>query len=162
MLVSFRFDRQIGRHRPWAEQEREGQPARSRLPRKTCWISFGHTYATAPAFVARGAGTIINIASVVGISPETLNGVYGATKAYVIAFSHSLQHELAGKGIRVQAVLPGATATDLWELAGLPVTTSAPDESFTTMALSINFFRPVWQARLRADARVVNRGQNVG
>jgi len=78
------------------------------------------TYAAAPAFVARGAGTIINIASVVGISPETLNGVYGATKAYVIALSHSLQHELADKGIRIQAVLPGATATDIWEIAGLP------------------------------------------
>ena len=78
------------------------------------------TYAAAPAFVARGAGTIINIASVVGISPETLNGVYGATKAFVIALSHSLQHELADKGIRIQAVLPGATATDLWEIAGLP------------------------------------------
>jgi short-subunit dehydrogenase len=78
------------------------------------------TYAAAPAFVARGAGTIINIASIVGISPEALNGVYGATKAFVIALSHSLQHELADKGIRVQAVLPGATATDLWERAGLP------------------------------------------
>ena len=65
------------------------------------------TYAAAPAFVARGVGTIINIASVVGISPETLNGVYGASKAYVIALSHSLQHELAGKGVRIQAVLPG-------------------------------------------------------
>ena len=78
------------------------------------------TYAAAPGFVARSNGTIINIASVVGISPETLNGVYGATKAFVIAFSHSLQHELADKGVRIQAVLPGATATDLWEIAGLP------------------------------------------
>jgi len=78
------------------------------------------TYAAAPAFVARSAGTIINIASVVGISPETLNGVYGATKAYVLALSHSLQHELADKGIRIQAVLPGATATEIWEIAGLP------------------------------------------
>ena len=77
------------------------------------------TYAAAPGFVARGAGTIINIASVVGISPETLNGVYGATKAFVLALSHSLQHELGDKGIRIQAVLPGATATDLWEAAGL-------------------------------------------
>jgi uncharacterized protein (TIGR00369 family) len=40
--------------------------------------------------------------------------------------------------------------------------TLAPDESFTTMALSINFFRPVWQARLRAEARVINRGKRVG
>jgi short-subunit dehydrogenase len=78
------------------------------------------TYAAAPAFVARGAGTIINIASVVGISPETLNGVYGASKAYVLAFSHSLQHELAAKGVRVQTVVPAATATELWDLAGLP------------------------------------------
>jgi uncharacterized protein len=57
---------------------------------------------------------------VVGISPETLNGVYGASKAYVIALSHSLQHELADKGLRIQAVLPGATATELWAIAGLP------------------------------------------
>jgi short-subunit dehydrogenase len=64
------------------------------------------TYAAAPAFVARGKGTIVNIASIVGISPETLNGVYGASKAYVLALSHSLQHELAGKGLRIQAVLP--------------------------------------------------------
>ena len=78
------------------------------------------TYAAAPGFVARGKGTIINIASIVGISPETLNGVYGATKAYVIALSHSLQHELAAKGIRIQAVLPAGTATDFWDKTGLP------------------------------------------
>jgi short-subunit dehydrogenase len=77
-------------------------------------------YAAAPAFVARGAGTIINIASVGGIAAEALNGVYCASKAYVIALSHSLNHELADKGIRIQAVLPGATATDLWEASGRP------------------------------------------
>src|SRR5258706_3362205 len=71
-------------------------------------------YAAAPAFVSRGTGTIINIGSIVGISPESLNGVYGASKAFVLALSHSLQHELADKGIRIQAVLPGATPTDLW------------------------------------------------
>jgi hypothetical protein len=76
------------------------------------------TYAAAPAFAARGTGTIINIASVVGVAPEMLNGVYGASKAYVLALSQSLQHELADKGVRVQAVLPGATATDFWEIAG--------------------------------------------
>jgi len=42
------------------------------------------------------------------------------------------------------------------------VTTLAPDESFTTVTLSIQFFRPVWQTLLRAEARVVNRGKNMG
>ena len=79
------------------------------------------TYAAAPGFVARGAGSFINIASIVAVSPETLNGVYGGTKAFVLAFSQSLQHELADKGVRVQAVLPGATATEFWDIAGLPV-----------------------------------------
>ncbi len=79
------------------------------------------TYAAVPGFVARGAGAIINIASIVAIAPELLNGVYGASKAFVLAFTKSLQHELTDKGIRVQAVLPGATATDFWNIAGRPV-----------------------------------------
>ncbi|TDR05125.1 SDR family NAD(P)-dependent oxidoreductase [Paraburkholderia silvatlantica] len=79
------------------------------------------TYAAVPGFVARGQGAIINIASIVSIAPEILNGVYGGTKAFVLAFSQSLHHELADKGIRVQAVLPGATATEFWETGGLPL-----------------------------------------
>jgi short-subunit dehydrogenase len=76
------------------------------------------TYAVAPAFVARGAGTIINISSVVGIAVEALNGVYSASKSYVLSFGHSLQKDLAEKGVRVQTVLPGATATEFWDVAG--------------------------------------------
>ncbi len=76
------------------------------------------TYAVAPSFVARGNGTIINIASVVGIAAEMLNGVYSASKSYVISFGHSLQKDLADKGVRVQTVLPGATATEFWDVAG--------------------------------------------
>jgi uncharacterized protein len=79
-------------------------------------------YAAAPAFVERGRGTIINIASIVAIAPELLNGVYGGSKAFVLAFSQSLQHELADKNVRVQAVLPGATATEFWDIAGVPIT----------------------------------------
>jgi short-subunit dehydrogenase len=79
------------------------------------------TYAAVPGFIARGGGTIINIASIVGIAPEFLNGVYGGTKAFVIAFSRSLHYELAQKGLRVQVVLPGATATEFWDIAGRPM-----------------------------------------
>ncbi len=60
--------------------------------------------------------------------------------------------------------LHGGVLCDLADAAmGMAfVSTLAPDESFTTIALSINFFRPVWQAVLRAEAHVVNRGKNVG
>ncbi|MCA8316083.1 SDR family oxidoreductase [Burkholderia multivorans] len=79
------------------------------------------TYAAVPGFVARGHGAVINIASIVALSPETLNGVYGGGKAFVLAFTQSLHHELADKGVQVQAVLPGATATDFWQTGGLPI-----------------------------------------
>jgi uncharacterized protein len=81
------------------------------------------TYAAVPGFVARARGAIINISSVVGVVPEMLNGVYGASKAYVLAFSQSLKHELADKGVQVQVVLPGATRTALWEIAGVDIAT---------------------------------------
>jgi short-subunit dehydrogenase len=76
------------------------------------------TYAAAPAFVARGTGTIINISSAVAIAVEALNGVYSASKSYVLSFGHSLQKDLAEKGVHVQTVLPAATATEFWDIAG--------------------------------------------
>lgn len=91
------------------------------------------TYAVAPAFVARGTGTLINIASVVGIAVEALNGVYSASKSYVLSFGHALQRDLGDKGVRIQSVLPGATATEFWDVAGYapqkesPITMSAND-----------------------------------
>ena len=79
------------------------------------------TYAALPGLLQRGGGAIINIASVLGIVPEFLSGVYGGTKAFVIAFSRSLHNEFAQKDIRVQVVLPGATATNFWDIAGTPL-----------------------------------------
>ncbi|MEE3623745.1 SDR family oxidoreductase [Nitrospirillum sp. BR 11752] len=79
------------------------------------------TYAAVPGLVKRGGGLVINIASIAGIAPEILNGTYGGTKAFVVAFTQSLHHELAGKGLRAQAVLPGATRTEFWGVAGVPV-----------------------------------------
>ena len=40
--------------------------------------------------------------------------------------------------------------------------TLGPDESFTTVELKINFFRPVWRARLKAEGAVLQRGRTVG
>ncbi|MGX9390197.1 SDR family NAD(P)-dependent oxidoreductase [Nitrobacteraceae bacterium UC4449_H16] len=81
------------------------------------------TYAIVPAFLNRGGGTIINISSIVAIWPEILNGVYAGSKAYVIAFSQSLRNELADTNIRIQVVVPGATATNFWNVAGVDIDT---------------------------------------
>ena len=79
------------------------------------------TYAVMPAFVARAKGAVINISSALGIAPELLNGVYGGTKAFVLAFGLSLHKEFSGRGIRIQTVVPGATATDYWDLSATPL-----------------------------------------
>jgi short-subunit dehydrogenase len=89
------------------------------------------TYAAVPAFLQRGRGTVINLSSIVGLAPDLLNGVYGASKAFVLAFTLSLQKELANRGVRVQAVLPGAVATELWAIAGTPVETLPADTVMT-------------------------------
>ena len=98
------------------------------------------TYAAVPGFVARGGGAIINISSVVAIAPERLNGVYGATKSFVLALSQSLNAELAEKNVRIQAVLPGATATNFWTVAGgsleqLPTTIVMQSDDLVDAAL---------------------------
>jgi short-subunit dehydrogenase len=73
------------------------------------------------AFVARGAGGVINIASVLALAPEMFDGVYSGTKAYLLNLSHSLAAQVEGKGVRVQAVLPGATRTEIWARSGKDV-----------------------------------------
>jgi short-subunit dehydrogenase len=77
--------------------------------------------AVTPRWVKAGAGAMINIGSVVGLAPEFGLTVYGATKAFVLFLSQGLQHELGPKGIHIQAVLPAATRTEIWEKAGIDV-----------------------------------------
>lgn len=74
--------------------------------------------AAAQAFAARGWGDIINISSVTAFIPERFNGTYSASKAFVLNLTQALNAELQGKGVRVQAVLPGYTRTEIFERAG--------------------------------------------
>jgi len=77
--------------------------------------------AAAKAFAGRGRGTIINVASVLALAPELFNGSYSATKAFVLNLTQSMQQELAPLGLRIQAVLPGATRTEIWDRAGTDI-----------------------------------------
>lgn len=79
--------------------------------------------AIAPRLVQAGTGTIVNIGSVVGFAPELGMTIYGATKAFVLFLSQGLNLELSPRGIYVQAVLPAATRTEIWERAGVDINT---------------------------------------
>ena len=78
-------------------------------------------HAIAPRLVAAGHGSIVNIGSVVGLAPELGLTVYGATKAFVLFLSQGLDRELGPKGVHVQAVLPSATRTEIWQRSGRDV-----------------------------------------
>ena len=79
--------------------------------------------AASARMVAAGEGAIVNIGSVVGLAPELGMAVYGATKAFVLFLSQGMSLELAPKGVYVQAVLPAATRTEIWERAGIDINT---------------------------------------
>ena len=78
--------------------------------------------AAAASFAKAGRGTLINIASVVALFPERFNATYSASKAYVLSLTQSLNAELDGTGVKVQAVLPGVTRTEIWERSGIDAT----------------------------------------
>ncbi len=83
--------------------------------------------AAAANFVPRDTGTIINISSVVGLVPEFKSPVYGATKAFVTYLTQGLRVEYASSKLRLQAVLPGATRTEIWERSGADLSAADPE-----------------------------------
>jgi uncharacterized protein len=76
-------------------------------------------HAVLPGLLARNRGALINIASVMSQMVQPGNSVYGATKSYLLHFSEVLALELGASAVRVQAVLPGATRTALWDGSGV-------------------------------------------
>jgi uncharacterized protein len=74
-------------------------------------------HAAVGAMRRRGTGMIVNIASVGGIVPRPETVTYGASKAYVIAFSEALAKLLAGTGVTVTVICPGFVHTEFHERA---------------------------------------------
>ena len=69
--------------------------------------------AAARAMLPAGAGSIVTIGSIFGRDTPAGSGVYGATKAGIVAMTHALARELGPSGIRVNCVSPGNMATEL-------------------------------------------------
>ncbi|MFD9320128.1 SDR family NAD(P)-dependent oxidoreductase [Streptomyces sp. NPDC060053] len=85
------------------------------------------TIAVLPGLTARGRGTVVNISSAMALNILPVSAVYSGTKSYVLTFTQALQQELAESPVTVQAVLPGAVRTDLWDGSGVDLATF-PDE----------------------------------
>lgn len=79
------------------------------------------SYAVLPLFRQRNKGTLVNISSVLALHTLPISTVYSGTKGYVLSFTRGLQQELTGTDVKVQLVMPAATHTGFWEIAGLPV-----------------------------------------
>ena len=65
-------------------------------------------------------GLIVNLASIAGTIPTPGLSIYGATKAAVISFTHSLNGELESDGVRATALCPGFVDTDMAQWSGIP------------------------------------------
>lgn len=79
------------------------------------------TRSVLPGFIERNAGTIVNVGSVVGFTGFAWAPVYGGTKAYVLNFTQGLKQQLASTKIRFQYVAPAATASEIWDKMGVPI-----------------------------------------
>ena len=111
-----------------------------------------------PGMIERGSGTIINVASIVGLLPIPYFAEYAATKAFLVSFSEALAEEVRETGVLIQACCPGQTETDFHESSGFRPSGRLPMQTADQVAhVSLAALRnkhPVvtigWQGRLTA------------
>ena len=121
--------------------------------------------------VERGSGSIINVASVAGLTATPLLAAYGASKAAVISLTKTLAHEWGGSGVRVNALCPGWTKTDLnralWdgEDGGAAFVANQPLKRWATVEEMVGptvFLASDASSYVTGQALVVDGGQTSG
>jgi uncharacterized protein (TIGR00369 family) len=106
-----------------------------------------------PDFKARAEANDVPVARLIGFEAKDI----GNGRATVV-LAAGPQHA------NPMGTLHGGILCDIADAAmGMAfASTLAPEESFTTVELKINFFRPVWEARLKAEGKMVRRGRSLG
>ncbi|WP_454888699.1 SDR family NAD(P)-dependent oxidoreductase [Sphingobium indicum] len=89
------------------------------------------SHAVLEGFRSRGAGTLVNIGSIIALSPSPSAAAYSGSKAYVLNFTRSLQAEYADTAIRIQLVQPGPIRTEFFTAAGVSESVF-PEDSYLT------------------------------
>ena len=97
------------------------------------------THAALPNMVENKKGFIINVSSIMAYFPYARQSIYTASKAFVSLFTESINAELKGTGVYVQALCPGLTQSDLHERIGIDVKQLAKKRAW------------LWQAPMNPD-----------
>jgi len=88
--------------------------------------------AVLPRFIEKNEGTLINVASVLGFYTLPFSSVYSGTKGFVIQYTRGLQEEVKGTSVRVQLLSPATTATEIWDVSGVPLSALEQSTIMTT------------------------------
>jgi short-subunit dehydrogenase len=113
----------LGDFRPFHQSDREREDAEIRV---NVLAAVRLAHAALPGMVRRQRGALINVSSTAAFAPCARFATYGGTKAFMNSFSEALHEELRGTGVRVQALCPGLTHTEIFERAQVD-TSNLPD-----------------------------------
>ena len=86
-----------------------------RVMRVNFLSSTAMTLAVIPRMLARGTGTIVNVASIAGRFGVTTEAAYSASKFAMCGWSEGIAADMAGTGVQVRLILPGTIDTELWD-----------------------------------------------
>lgn len=104
----------------WNGPQREMDTARLRdLLRLNVLATAELTHLFLGAMAARGRGEILNVASTAGFYPVPFFAAYGASKAFLVSFTHALHEEARKDGVTLTALCPGYTKTNFQAVAGM-------------------------------------------
>ncbi len=112
-----------------------------------------------PAMVERGGGAVLNVASTAAFQPLPYQSGYGASKAFVLSYTHALRGELRGTGVTATTLCPGPVKTEFAEAAGLGETeNSTPDFLWETAdAVARAGVRGMLEGRAKVIPGPINR-----
>jgi short-subunit dehydrogenase len=115
------------------------------------------THRFVPGMLARKRGSLVNVVSTAAFQPVPYLTVYAATKAFLLSFTEGLATELAGTGVRVQALCPGLTATEFQQVAGTDKVAFNRTSSATPEEVVAESLRGLDAGRLRVVVGFQNR-----